>query len=184
MRHQRLFASGFAALAALALSIAPVRAQTTAAGPYYATPSWDQKLTPATRFVVLSNWNGEAVLDRETGLVWERTPDPFAHFWDDAIRLCRAKKTGNRMGWRLPILEELHSLIDPAAAVSFPGPALPPGYPFNALATSYWSATAHLFLEGNFWGLIFNDGAIFQDPRLQVHHVWCVRGGQGPLAQP
>jgi len=45
------------------LTVGSVRsdAQTTAAGPYLATPSWDQKLaceTPATcpRFVVLSNW--------------------------------------------------------------------------------------------------------------------------------
>jgi hypothetical protein len=38
-------------------------------GPYYPTPSWDQKLPAATRFVVLTNWNREAVLDRETGLV-------------------------------------------------------------------------------------------------------------------
>ncbi len=55
--------------AAVAIAVAvvsgPTAAQTTANGPYYATPSWDQKLqcdTPATcpRFVVLSNWNNEA----------------------------------------------------------------------------------------------------------------------------
>lgn len=43
-------------------------------GPYYAEPSWDQKLPAATRFVVLMDWNNEAVLDRETGLVWEQAP--------------------------------------------------------------------------------------------------------------
>lgn len=64
------------ALAFLTIVIGTVtaRAQTTAVGPYYATPSWDQKVqcdTQATcpRFIVLSNWNSEAVLDRETGLV-------------------------------------------------------------------------------------------------------------------
>jgi hypothetical protein len=45
-------------------------AQTASPGPYYAWPSWDQKLAASTRFVVLSNWNNEAVLDRETGLTW------------------------------------------------------------------------------------------------------------------
>ena len=30
-------------------------AQTTANGPYYATPSWDQTLPASTRFIVLSN---------------------------------------------------------------------------------------------------------------------------------
>ena len=39
------------------------------AGPYYATPSWNQQLPAATRFIVLTNWASAAVLDRETGLV-------------------------------------------------------------------------------------------------------------------
>src|SRR5262245_31179385 len=52
-------------------------AQTTAPGPYYATPSWDQQLPVGQRFIVLSNWNNFAVLDRETGLVWQRTIPPF-----------------------------------------------------------------------------------------------------------
>jgi hypothetical protein len=49
-------------------------AQTVAPGPYYAMPSWDQTLPVATRFIVLSNMGSNAVLDRETGLVWERSP--------------------------------------------------------------------------------------------------------------
>src|SRR5688500_11468228 len=70
------------AFALLSLSTAGARAQTVAPGPYYATPSWDQTLacnTIATcpRFIVLSNMNSDAVLDRETGLVWERAPSTF-----------------------------------------------------------------------------------------------------------
>ena len=70
---------GCVAVGTLVLASGPAQAQTTANGPYYATPSWDQKLqcdtlTTCPRFIVLSNWNSEAVLDRETGLVWERSP--------------------------------------------------------------------------------------------------------------
>ena len=46
----------------------------TSNGPYYAMPAWDQKLPASTRFVVLLDWNSEAVLDRNTGLVWEKSP--------------------------------------------------------------------------------------------------------------
>ena len=61
------------ALVAVLLST-PVFAQTVANGPYYATPSWDQTLPANTRFIVLANFDNQAVLDRETGLVWHRAP--------------------------------------------------------------------------------------------------------------
>ena len=36
-------------------------------------PAWSQKLSAAQRFVLVLD--GEAVLDKETGLVWEKSPD-------------------------------------------------------------------------------------------------------------
>src|SRR5262245_61970541 len=82
-----------------------VFAQTTANGPYYATPSWDQTLPSNTRFIVLSNFNSEAVLDRETGLVWERAPDTIARTWSVAAGRCASLKKGGRFGWRLPSVQ-------------------------------------------------------------------------------
>jgi hypothetical protein len=52
-------------LGSLPFASEPVIAQSTQNGPYYANPSWDQQLPDATRFIVLLNWNSEAVLDRE-----------------------------------------------------------------------------------------------------------------------
>src|SRR5215475_2846841 len=79
MKNTLLFALGLIAVAMVVFATEPADAQTTSTGPYYATPAWDQKLqcdTLATcpRFVLLSNWNNAAVLDRETGLVWEQSP--------------------------------------------------------------------------------------------------------------
>src|SRR5207302_9186480 len=87
-------------------------------GPYYATPSWDQQLqcdTTATcpRFIVLSNWSSEAVLDRETGLVWEQSPATTTNTWSNARFHCTSLTTGGRKGWRLPSVHELASLVDP-----------------------------------------------------------------------
>jgi hypothetical protein len=78
MKHKLSHALRIGVLGVTGLTANLANAQTTAPGTYYAIPSWDQKLqrdTQATcpRFVVLSNWNNEAVLDRETGLVWERS---------------------------------------------------------------------------------------------------------------
>ncbi len=63
-----------AAAAALALGNGPAGAQLFQNGPYYANPSWAQQIPAAQCFIVLSNWGNAAVLDRETGLVWERSP--------------------------------------------------------------------------------------------------------------
>src|SRR5215813_14310693 len=60
------------AILVIASAASTAFAQTTGNGPYYAEPSWDQTLPASTRFIVLSNFNSEAVLDRETGLVWQR----------------------------------------------------------------------------------------------------------------
>ena len=102
-------------------------AQTTANGPYYATPSWDQTLPSSTRFIVLSNMNSDAVLDRETGLVWERAPDATTLSWPLAQTQCVTKTVSNRRGWRLPTIQELQSLVDPTQL----NPTLPAGHPFN-----------------------------------------------------
>jgi hypothetical protein len=95
------------------LTSGPTSAQTFQNGPYYANPSWDQQIPAAQRFIVLSNWNNEAGLDRETGLVWERSPvSVLGTGWFDAISAREGLVVGNRLGWRLPNLQELTSLID------------------------------------------------------------------------
>ena len=83
-------------------------------GFYYPTPSWDQKLPGSARFVVLSDWNNEAVLDRETGLVWQKAPDAFKTSWTLNDQFCNINNPsrGNRFGWRLPTSSELTSLIE------------------------------------------------------------------------
>jgi len=86
MNHALIRTSGLILAAMFAFATLPVGAATTATGPYYANPSWDQQLPASTRFIVLSNWvdtahpsGGAAVLDRETGLIWEQSPDATPH---------------------------------------------------------------------------------------------------------
>lgn len=153
-----------------------VQAQTTANGPYYATPSWDQTLPSATRFVILSNFKSEAVLDRNTGLVWERSPSEIGRTWPLAKFICIDKTVGGQKGWRLPAVAELTSLVDPS--VPYPSPTLPPGHPFtNVQLSHYWSASSNAEDPTHAWFMAFGDGGVFHDLKTFTKHVWCVRGG-------
>ena len=188
MRHNLLYKNlGLIALGLMAFAASPAAAQTVAPGPYYPPPSWDQKLpcgslTTCPRFIVLSNWNSEAVLDRETGLVWEKSPDsgpdPSGFVWLNALGHCNTLTVGNRKGWRLPTIQELASLID--ASVPFPG-SLPPGHPFMNVQSSfgsfYWSATTNANNTDNAWDVNFNNGDVNNDDKTNNNFVWCVRGG-------
>jgi hypothetical protein len=141
----------------------------TAPGPYYAFPSWDQKLPSTARFIVLSDWGNAAVLDKETGLVWEKSPttNTLGTSWLYALYHCHNLMLGDRKGWRIPMVEELASLLD----MSVPsGPKLPLGHPFlNVQPAVYLSATG----EVSRFVVDFNTGMITSNP---PRYVWCVRG--------
>jgi len=173
-------------LITLALSTSPAQAQTTAVGPYYATPSWDQTLpctTPAScpRFIVLSNFDSAAVLDRETGLVWERSPSTDTIPWSFASLRCNNRTVGNRMGWRIPTVQDLATLVDPEVA------SLPAGHPFSNVQTIFWSATSSNSNPDAAWVASFRGivgvNVIGATGKSFPFAVWCVRGGQAVDAQ-
>jgi hypothetical protein len=191
MKH-KLLVLGIIALAIVTFGTIPAEAQTVANGPYYATPSWDQILPSSTRFIVLSNFRdsapgpggtiiiiaGTAVLDRETGLVWETSPSTSTFNWLQAQFYCNNLAVGNRKGWRLPTIQELASLIDPSVAL--PGPTLPAGHPFSNVQSSfYWSATTIANNSSDAWDVLFFNGSVLTNGKSGTVFVWCVRGGQG-----
>jgi hypothetical protein len=188
MKRALSYTGGIIGLA-IGLLATNATAQTTAVGPYYATPSWDQTLPASTRFIVLSNFNSAAVLDRETGLVWERDPNTTRFFgnppqnWSQARADCLLTKTGGRAGWRLPSVHELTSLYD--TSTPFPALALPAGHPFLNVVSNpfYWSATAFAGAPG-VWAVRFEggDGGAIAALETSNGDVWCVRGG-GLLTQ-
>jgi hypothetical protein len=177
-KQRRGFFIGVLALSLLTgagLTASPAQAA-SGPGPYYAEPAWDQKIGAATRFLVLTNWDSQAVLDKETGLVWERSPATTSHTWFLARFECLNRTTGNRKGWRLPSVHELASLVHPS--VPLPGPTLQPGHPFLTVeSANYWSATSTAVNPANAWYVQFNNGEGSNDDKANGYHAWCVRGG-------
>ena len=169
------------------------RAQTVAVGPYYATPSWDQTVACTTaascpRFVVLSNFANAAVLDRETGLVWEQSPSAAANDFRFAIYHCAFATIGGRGGWRMPTFHEMQSLLD--------NQALPAGHPFANIQVSvaptfrfYWTATNDpgtpdgstvfgVAFDTNFGAAPVTSASKSSASGFPAA-TWCVRGGAG-----
>ncbi|MCP5006971.1 MAG: DUF1566 domain-containing protein [Planctomycetes bacterium] len=136
--------------------------------------SWSQVLTAADRFELVMG--GVAVLDRETGLVWERSPQAATRTWSGAISNCMQRSIGGRYGWHIPSVEELASLKDPENT----NPALPTGHPFDTNTVQpalYWSSTTTAYDTLSAYGVHFNSDYNHSDAKNQFHNVWCVRGG-------
>ena len=107
-------------------------------------PTWSQTLPASGRFKLVLN--NEAVLDKETGLVWQRSPDSFVQ--EERFFHCYNKTIGNRKGWRIPTIEEMTSLIDPTET----NPALPSGHPFtNVYNGDYQTATRTTENSSTYW---------------------------------
>lgn len=136
-------------------------------------PAWSLKLPTSTRFE--SVLGGDAVLDWETGLVWEKSPDTTMRTWAEAITYAYNKTVGGRKGWRLPTIEELASLVDTTKS----NPALPSGHPFTNAQSSYWSSTTDVDNTSVAWLVNFYDGNVYYYGKSLNLYVWCVRGGHG-----
>ena len=136
------------------------------------TLRWDQALPAAQRFVILTAFNSDAVLDKETGLVWERSPQTTAVSSSNVRLTCANKAVGGRKGWRLPFLPELASLVDPS--VASPGPTLSPGHPFlNVQSTNYWTTSAHAENPALMWGVGFGNGAVLGLSKARPARLVC-----------
>jgi Protein of unknown function (DUF1566) len=167
-------------------------------------PTWDRQIEGPRRFQVLRDFDDEAVLDRETGLVWERFPSDLngdqvitipddESDWIGARGACVEKDVGNRKGWRLPAIYELLSLVDPSVP-NADAPKLPEGHPFIDVQSpgNYWSATTDALepeiggcLPSNpcAWSMDFFGNATPAGQKVTFAFVWCVRGGSpGPTA--
>lgn len=168
-------------------------------------PTWSQVLPCPTqincpRFEVLSrvviNFIQEwGVLDRNTGITWEKVPTSTVHFgvpgigvnpsFVDARRYCLLRTTVGQMGWRLPSIHELLSLVDPSNPNG--NPDLPPGHPFLNVGNAYWSSTRYRqavngSIANDLWAITFNTVNAFRHNNSDTLRAWCVRGG-GPLSE-
>jgi hypothetical protein len=140
--------------------------------------AWDRKIDdPEQRFEMLDDFHGQAVLDRETDLVWQQAPGLGLALQSVAARACPQLSVDNRFGWRLPTVQELATLVDPSVS---PGPKVPAGHPFSNVGDKFWTNSLHPFSSSQVYIVDFATGAVeFGQTTQQVLPFWCVRGGIG-----
>lgn len=159
--------------AAIAISIAILLGTADATeGPAVHTPSPE-------RFTALATFHGEAILDRTTQLIWERTPHATQVTWTTATTRCALKNVGGRTGWRLPSFLELMTLVEPPLQQTTTlAPALPIRHPFQGVtAGAYWTSDSSTTESAQAYVVDFLRADVASHAKHQVHPLWCVQGG-------
>ena len=137
--------------------------------------NWQQAHPAEKRFVLMPTFNNDAVLDKETSLVWELSPQTANVTWNEARTTCIQRLTGGQKGWRLPAPVEMRSLVGPA--VDSPVPNLPPGHPFlNVQPTSYWTVVPEANQPSYARYVDAFLGNVLSFLKIYTYPVWCVRG--------
>jgi hypothetical protein len=137
----------------------------------------------AARFQILEESNGEAVLDTETQLIWERSPSSAETAWANASLRCALTSTGGRLGWRLPSFFELMTLVEPSPLATANKPSLPASHPFRGVRPGlYWTTNSQDTEPTNAYAIDFLRGDLTSQRKNRAHAWWCVRGGSSNAA--
>jgi hypothetical protein len=125
---------------------------------------------------------GQGVLDRETGLVWQKTPLTTAAANSEEANVgCATTKIGGRYGWRPPRFSELTTLFDDTQVA--PAPSLPLNHPFVITTQTgyFWTLTEY---PSDFFAVVRFVGSAPGSPgefsvlasSTSGGYSWCVRG--------
>ncbi|QWV94212.1 DUF1566 domain-containing protein [Geomonas oryzisoli] len=188
MRKSNFFVVGAVIVFAVSLVFTPASGTAAEGGSQVSPPildnlppTWSRALPANLRFELVLN--GAAVLDKETGLVWQQSPYNSLWTYQGARAECNLIDVGGRMGWHLPTVEQLTSLID---RTSTSGKMVPDGHPFGLIwgRYPYWTASPYPGAPWAAYQVNFVTGEVAGAPMYMEYHVWCVRGGQSHVGEP
>jgi len=117
----------------------------------------------------------DVVLDRVTGLSWQRSVDPGLHTLEAAKRYCDTAVIAGQDDWRVPSLVELLSIVDytklnPSIdSVAFPTTPI----------DDFWTLSSFADLPSSAWNMFFGDGSSSPKATSLTSRVRCVRGVGG-----
>jgi hypothetical protein len=123
----------------------------------------------------------EAILDKETGLLWERRPSGNGLPWESARAACAEKIIAAQKKWRLPSLSELRSLVDDSQA----NPALPAQHPFEGVLNfGFWTKSEYSANVDQAWMISLGDATESPQTKDRRGLAWCIRIAHPPADIP
>ncbi len=135
-------------------------------------PAWNKLIPVTQRFV--DALGGNAVLDKETGLVWAKSPNKKMQLnWQQAMDVSTVQRLGGCGGWRLPTIEELASIVV----------SLPSSHPFTNVDDNdcYWSSSSDSADPSQAWFVRMGTQELLKRAKVTTTngcYAWPVRGGK------
>jgi len=112
------------------------------------------------------------VVDRVTGLTWQRDVPSHTYTWADARAHCPSVDLAGHRDWRLPTEIDLYSLVDftVASGARIDASAFP-----STPANWFWSSTPVAGGSSDAWGVNFDLGYSYNSGVGDTYNVRCVR---------
>ena len=122
---------------------------------------------PDTDYTITAN----TVVDKKTGLEWQRLDDDTTRTWDVAMTYCSDLTLDSKTDWRLPEVSELQSIVKyDASSPAINGVAFP-----GTNSSYYWSASSYAAFSSSAWRVNFNVGNVSASDKTGSYYVRCVR---------
>ena len=124
--------------------------------------------------------SGDAVVvDKNTGLEWQKTLTGGKYDWAGALAQCENLEYAGKTDWRLPNPKEFYTIADAGRS----NPAFDTAYfPDNSELSSDYFWTSRAKDEGNAYYLDYNDAYSNSAEISNEYNVMCVRGDELPVA--
>ena len=114
--------------------------------------------------------DNDTVTDHKTGLGWQKADDGVARDFADATQYCTDLVLGGNADWRLPLLDELQTIVDYTRY----SPAIDPL--FTCESNAYWTSSHFAGTPAYVWYVICGNGYANWNSMSTVNAVRCVRG--------
>lgn len=117
------------------------------------------------------------VTDHVTGIMWQDNVLSPAMNWATAVETCESLSLGGYDDWRLPIIEELESIVDYGRSSLAVDPIF-----VNTAEKTYWSYTTYTAYTPSIWSINYSHGSTNYLSASNNYYVMCVRGAAYPDA--